>query len=187
MRPRSSGFTLVELMVVIAIIVILAAILVVLFMHERDNATVAACETNETHIAEALDSYAVDHSGQYPQTSGPVTSATFGGENNPYFTNDSLIDPADGLPYLYTSGAGTCQNPDAEYQIEDQGGHSSESLLALLASDDSEDAIAFCSDHGLYAFQSGNAGASGINNNNNQSSGGQGQGGQNGGGGPAGQ
>jgi ABC-type cobalt transport system substrate-binding protein len=152
-------------MVVIAIIVILAAILFVLFAHVRDNASVASCESNERAIAQALDSYAVDHGGRYPTSSGTVDSMMFGGDNNPYLTSNTLVDPASGLPYQYTAGPGTCQNPDAEYQIVDQGGHSSTSLLAMLASDDQEDSIAFCSDHGLYAFQSGGGGAAGVNNN----------------------
>jgi len=167
---RSRGFSLVEVMVVVAIIAILAAILVVALAHARDNAAVATCETNERMIAQALDSYAVDHDGQYPTSSGTVSSQIFGGPGNPYFQNDSLVDPASGLPYIYTAGQGSCSNPDAEYQILDQGGHSSSSLLALLASDDQEDAIAFCSDHGLYAFQEGE-GAAGMNNQPNNNAG----------------
>src|SRR5579863_2134491 len=112
LRPRSRGFSLVELMVVIAIIIILAAIVMVALMHVRDNAAVSTCETNERMIAEALDSYAVDHGGRFPTSSGNVDQDLFGGPGNPYFTTDNLIDPANGLPYLYTAGAGTCANPD---------------------------------------------------------------------------
>jgi len=154
----SRGFSLVELLVVVAIIGILAMILLVLFAHERDNANVASCEQNERSIAFALDSYSIDHFGQYPNYQGDVTVAMFGGPGNPYFANDSLTDPASGLPYQYTNGPGSCQDPNTEYQIIDQGGHSSISLLALLANDDAEDAIAFCSTRGLYAMQSGNQG-----------------------------
>ncbi|HEY7994697.1 MAG TPA: type II secretion system protein [Candidatus Eremiobacteraceae bacterium] len=154
----SRGFSLVELLVVVAIIAILAMILFVLFAHERDNANVASCEQNERSIAFALDSYSIDHFGQYPNYQGDVTVAMFGGPGNPYFTTGSLVDPASGLPYQYTSGPGSCQDPNTEYQIVDQGGHSSISLLALLANDDAEDSIAFCSTRGLYAMQSGNQG-----------------------------
>jgi len=151
----SRAFSLVELLIVVAIIAILAVILLVLFAHERDNANVASCEQNERMIAFALDSYSIDHFGQYPNYQGDVTVAMFGGDGNPYFTKDGLVDPASGLPYVYTNGPGSCQDPNTEYQIIDQGGHSSTSLLALLANDDGEDSIAFCSTRGLYAMQSG--------------------------------
>jgi type II secretory pathway pseudopilin PulG len=141
------------LVVVIAIIALLAAILIVLMAHERDNAAVASCEQNERAIAAALDSYAVDHLGQYPHYTGNVSVLMFGGKGNPYFTRDDLVDAASNLPYQYTDGPGTCTDPNTEYQIIDQGGHSSSSLLALLATDDQEDAIAFCSTKGLYALQ----------------------------------
>src|SRR5690348_2881257 len=136
-NSRSSrGFSLPELVIVVAIIAILAALLFILFAHERDNATVASCEQNERMIAAALESYSVDHSGQFPRYVGDVTVAMFGGKDNPYFTRDDLTDPASGLPYQYTNGAGSCADPNSVYQIIDQGGHSSSSLLALLATDD---------------------------------------------------
>jgi prepilin-type N-terminal cleavage/methylation domain-containing protein len=158
-RNSQRGFSLAELLIVIAIIMILALILIVYLIHVRDNAEVATCESNEQRIAEAIDSYAVDHAGQLPPNSGNVNSGMFGGSNNPYMADDNLVDPASGLPYLYTDGPGSCQNPDAEYQIVDQGGHSSSSLLVLLQADNNQDAIAFCSDRGLYAFQSTGGGA----------------------------
>ena len=77
----------------------------------------------------------------------------FGGKDNPYFNRDDLVDPASNMSYQYTSGPGSCQDPNTEYQILDQGGHSSSSLLALLSADDQDDAIAFCSTRGLYALQ----------------------------------
>lgn len=155
------AFSFIEVVVVVAIIAILATILFILFSHARDDAAVASCESNERMIAEALDSYSLDHFGQYPAVVGDVNSGTFGGPGNPYFNRDDLTDPASGLPYEYTQGPGTCTNPDAEYQIIDQGGHSSASLLALLALDDQEDSVAFCAARGLYAMQSqGGAGGS---------------------------
>jgi prepilin-type N-terminal cleavage/methylation domain-containing protein len=149
----SRGFSLPEVVVVVAIIAILAAILIVLMTRARDNALVASCEQNERMIAAALDSYSVDHLGQYPTHTGDVTVDMFGGKGNPYFNHDNIVDPTSGLPYQYTNGPGTCTDPNTEYQIIDQGGHSSTSLLALLSADDQDDAIAFCSTRGLYALQ----------------------------------
>ncbi len=152
-RRPSRGFSLPELVVVVAIIALLAAILIVLLAHERDNAMVASCEQNERMIAAALDSYAVDHSGQYPIYNGNVSADMFGGKGNPYLDRNNVVDPATGLAYQYTNGPGTCSDPTTVYQIIDQGGHASSSLLALLAADDEDDAIAFCSNRGLYALQ----------------------------------
>jgi len=158
---KTRGFSLAEMMIVIAIIIIIATMLFIFFAHARDDAAVTGCEMNEQRIAEAIESYAVDHQGQLPPSGGTVNSAIFGGPGNPYFNNDSLVDPASGLPYIYIAGPGMCQNPDAEYQIIDQGGHSSFSLAALLAGDNQQDSVAFCSDRGLYAMQStGGGGAS---------------------------
>jgi len=159
-QASARAFSLPELLIVIAIIVILAAILMPFFLHARDDAMAASCESNEQNIAAALDSYAVDHGGRYPSTSGPVNVSLFGGPGNPYMQNDQLIDPANGQPYEYIVGQGGCQNPDAMYQIIDMGGHASPSLVALLQGEDYEDSIAFCSDRGLYAFASHGGGGS---------------------------
>jgi prepilin-type N-terminal cleavage/methylation domain-containing protein len=159
-QASARGFSLPELLIVIAIIVILAAVLMPFFLHARDDAMAASCESNEQNIAAALDSYAVDHGGRYPSTSGPVDVSLFGGPGNPYMQNDQLIDPADGQPYEYIVGQGGCQNPDAMYQIIDTGGHASPSLVGLLRAENKEDSIAFCSDLGLYAFDSHGAGSS---------------------------
>src|ERR1700687_2611507 len=70
------GFTLIELMIVIAIIAILAAILVPNFLHARAEAQTSGCESNEKQIATALEEYAVDNSGKY--AAGTVTSTLLG-------------------------------------------------------------------------------------------------------------
>src|SRR5580700_11843791 len=82
MGNRSTGqalraFTLIELMVVIAIIAILAAILIPNFMHARAESLTTACEANEKQIATAVEEYAVDHAGNYG-SGGNVTSTLLG-------------------------------------------------------------------------------------------------------------
>jgi len=66
LRERARAFTLLELMVVVAVIAILAAILIPNFLHARSAALVSACEENEKHIATAMEEYAIDHGGLYP-------------------------------------------------------------------------------------------------------------------------
>jgi prepilin-type N-terminal cleavage/methylation domain-containing protein len=62
-RPGIKGFTLVELMVVIAIIAVLAAISIPVFSRTRENARQTRCLTNLHAIALALRSYMVDWNG----------------------------------------------------------------------------------------------------------------------------
>lgn len=62
------GFTLIELMIVIAIIAILAAILVPNFIRARAQGQLTACKSNLKNIGTALEMYATDNGGRYPVT-----------------------------------------------------------------------------------------------------------------------
>lgn len=63
---RQSGFTLIELMIVIAIIAILAAILVPSYVRARAMSQLTGCKSNLKNIATALEAYSVDNAGHYP-------------------------------------------------------------------------------------------------------------------------
>ena len=60
---RKTGFTLVEIMIVVAIIGLLAAIAVPAFMKARNNARRSACQNNLRLIESAKDNYAIDYGG----------------------------------------------------------------------------------------------------------------------------
>ena len=66
-KRRPGGFTLIELMIVIAIVAILAAILVPNLIRARSRSQLTGCTTNLKNIATALEMYNVDHTGRYPQ------------------------------------------------------------------------------------------------------------------------
>jgi type II secretion system protein G len=66
-KRNSKGFTLIELMIVIAIVAILAAILVPNLIRARSRSQLTGCTTNLKNIATALEMYNVDHTGRYPQ------------------------------------------------------------------------------------------------------------------------
>jgi len=64
-----SGFTLIELMIVIAILAILTSILIPNFSKSKDKANLEACKTNLRNIATALEMYAGDNNGLYCRSS----------------------------------------------------------------------------------------------------------------------
>ena len=103
MQRTARGFTLIELMIVIAIIAILAAILIPNYLHARAESQTVACEDYEKQIATALEEYAVDN-GSYPAT-GVVTPALFGVGTS--YLAVTPLDPVSGAQYqLHGSGAG---------------------------------------------------------------------------------
>src|SRR5215211_7141144 len=65
LRTRA-GFTLVELMVVIVIIAILAAMAIPKFKYFRDTAKETQTAANLKVIQESLAKYGVDNNGRYP-------------------------------------------------------------------------------------------------------------------------
>jgi prepilin-type N-terminal cleavage/methylation domain-containing protein len=64
---RHSAFTLIELLIVVAIIAVLAAIAVPNFLEAQIRAKVARCKADMRTLATALESYHVDN-GRYPET-----------------------------------------------------------------------------------------------------------------------
>ena len=66
MKKRKKGFTLIELMIVIAIIAILAAVLVPNFMRAREASRLTACKSNLKNISTSVETYSNDYDGLYP-------------------------------------------------------------------------------------------------------------------------
>jgi len=64
---RRSGFTLIEILVVISIIAILTAILLPVFVSARHRGRMTACASNLHQISLALQQYAADNSGCEPK------------------------------------------------------------------------------------------------------------------------
>jgi prepilin-type N-terminal cleavage/methylation domain-containing protein len=161
-HQRSRAFTLPELLVVIAVIAILAAILLSNLWHVRAQAATAACEANERSLAAAIEEFATDHNGAYPTTVGAITLQTFGGPGNPYIDPSNLTDPASGLPYSYVLGQGSCVSSVATFEIHDLGGHDGVSINRLPQNAQNTDSIAYCAGVGLVADDSHQAAEMGV-------------------------
>src|ERR1051326_3833414 len=63
---RRGGFTLLELLVVVAIIAILAAILLPVFAQAREKARQSACISNMQQVGSAVQMYVQDWDETYP-------------------------------------------------------------------------------------------------------------------------
>ncbi len=92
-REAERGFTLIELMIVVAIIAILAGILIPNFVNARSQAQTAACESNLRSIATALELYYTDNQ-VYPTASAASVGPTLLTANGVAYLNNTPKDPA---------------------------------------------------------------------------------------------
>jgi prepilin-type N-terminal cleavage/methylation domain-containing protein len=106
---RKRGFTLIELIVVIAIIAILAAILFPVFAQARAKARQTTCVSNLRQIGTGLMMYVQDYDGRYPifafVNCRPGYDAIWTNEVLPYTKNDRIfVCPNIQPPYSTTNG-----------------------------------------------------------------------------------
>jgi prepilin-type N-terminal cleavage/methylation domain-containing protein/prepilin-type processing-associated H-X9-DG protein len=79
---RFSGFTLVELLVVIGIIAVLVAMLLPALQKARDSAATVACLSNHRQVVQSLILYTVENRGSFPYASectngaGPIVCSS---------------------------------------------------------------------------------------------------------------
>jgi len=125
------GFTLIELMIVVAIIAILAGILIPNFVNARAQAQTSACESNLRAIATAMELYYADNQ-RYP-AAGAIPDA-LNGTTVTYMSNTPR-DPADAgaTPAKYTFTQPT--NDGQSYLIVCPGAHASSTLSSINKDD----------------------------------------------------
>ena len=87
---KRAGFTLVEILVVIAIIGVLAALLFAVFSRVREKGRSASCQNNLHQIALAMQQYVGDNDGAFP----PIFSVENEGAANEKTTEwDGMLQP----------------------------------------------------------------------------------------------
>ncbi len=112
-RKADDGVTLIELLAVIVILAIIAAIAIPVVLGSINSAKVNTTEQDLSIISEALNRYATDHNGQYPTTSSASaitlqgTAATANGDSVTYYPPNSSSSTTGTLeqalaPYLAT-------------------------------------------------------------------------------------
>ena len=114
-RPRSRAFTLIELMVVVLILAVLAALVVPRIVGSGAQARVGAAKSDLRTISGLLDRFQLD-CGRYPTTEEGLAALTTaptglegkwgGGTNEPYSKKTVDKDPW-GNPYQYESTGNT--------------------------------------------------------------------------------
>jgi general secretion pathway protein G len=104
-RTRSRGFTLVEMLLVVAIIGILAALVIPKIAGKSESARTTAAQTDiRAGIKSALDQFEIDN-GYYPKSLNDLLQQPNGVKNwhGPYFDPPQLpVDPW-GNPYVYVA------------------------------------------------------------------------------------
>lgn len=132
-----SAFSLLELLVVLAVTVILTALLFPAFRGVRENAQRLTCASNQRQIGAAIVLYATEHNDRLPPTqfaSGPscrpqemmaCTVGTFLGSSQP-----GVAGPWDGLGWLVSPLSGMyLDSPACLYCPSHHGDHPAERYL----------------------------------------------------------
>lgn len=98
-KDDEAGFTLAELMVVIVIIGLLATLVVPNVMQKLSKANAAKAKFDITTIANAINSYAVENGGRYPESLEVLVMPDSNGRSA--LDRDSVPSDPWGNPYVF--------------------------------------------------------------------------------------
>jgi general secretion pathway protein G len=99
-QAMCAGFTLIEILLVVVIIGILAAVAVPKFSGRIGQSKESACLANLNAISLALDMYEIDH-GNYPSSLNDLVSGSGSEWRGPYLKQGLPKDPW-GNPFIYS-------------------------------------------------------------------------------------
>ena len=94
---KTTGFTLIEMLIALAIIAIIAAILFPVFAGVRERGRRTMCQSNLKQLALAMQQYVQDNEGQYPSVNNWAYAS------NSYLKNTTVFQCPDGPPDETTS------------------------------------------------------------------------------------
>jgi prepilin-type N-terminal cleavage/methylation domain-containing protein len=111
MKKSGRGFTLVEIMIVVAIIALLAAISIPGVLRAKVNANDAAAASYMKSLSTALEMYAAGNSARYPAVDdlSALAASDFATSSPPYLQAVQLVTPQFGHEIIFAGSVGGYQ------------------------------------------------------------------------------
>ena len=129
---RRKGFTLVELLVVIAIIVALAALATPQIFKALKRAALAEAVSNARQVKLALDAFATDYDGQFPNddtAEAVVEGGTGSTYSNDYFKQLFLAGSTDSETIFWVKNSGVASKSAPDDKVKENGRMQQELIL----------------------------------------------------------
>ena len=124
-RPKQrfhKAFSLVEILVVLAIVGLIAALLLPVFNGVRTTARITTCQSNLRQIGVGLQLYLNDHRGLYPSLLASPTNCTWSHNVAPYLKSEKIFTCPENPDLFFKSGC-PAPEPQGEITLAFHGGY----------------------------------------------------------------